>query len=122
MLFIGKFSYGVIGLFNAGMKVLRWEDGAALRAGEPLFSDVLSWFSGKETWFFSAFPQAVLSVEWFDVSFMSPFPTIVLSLPRVIAFLPGERVLKLLISSSYPETFFGSWNNTHLYDDVSKAE
>lgn len=35
---------------------------------------------------------------------MSPFPTIVLSLLCVIAFLPGESAIKLLISSSNPET------------------
>lgn len=35
---------------------------------------------------------------------MSPFPTIVPSLLCVIAFLPGESAIKLLISSSNPET------------------
>lgn len=37
---------------------------------------------------------------------MSPFPTIALSLLRVIASLPGESAIKLLISSSDPETIF----------------
>lgn len=35
---------------------------------------------------------------------MSPFPTIVLSLPCVIASLPGESAIKLLISPWNPET------------------
>lgn len=37
---------------------------------------------------------------------MSPFPTIVLSLLCVIAFLPGESAIKLLISSSKPGNHF----------------
>lgn len=37
---------------------------------------------------------------------MSLFPTIVLSLLCVIAFLPGESVIKLLISSSKPGNHF----------------
>lgn len=35
---------------------------------------------------------------------MRPFPTIVQSLLCLIAFLPGESAIKLLISSSNPET------------------
>lgn len=37
---------------------------------------------------------------------MSPFPTIVLSLLCVIAFLPGESAIKLLISSLKPGNHF----------------
>lgn len=36
---------------------------------------------------------------------MSPYPNLVFSLLCVIAFLPGESAIKLLISPSYPETF-----------------
>lgn len=54
-------------------------------------------------------------------SFMSPFPTIALSLLRVIASLPGESAIKLLISSSDPETIF-ALRGSPCNDGINKPE